>query len=69
MFDFVAVGGEYPDRVVEFVDHLHEHFVVPTDIKRARYMPPMKAGAGAEMHSKSVDDFTYPTGKEWIGHK
>lgn len=69
MFDFVAVGGEHPDRVVEFVDHLHEHFVVPTDIKRARYMPPMKAGAGAEMHSKSVNDFTYPTGKEWIGHK
>jgi L-fuconate dehydratase len=69
MFDFVAVGGEHPDRVVEFVDHLHEHFVVPTDIKRARYMPPMKAGAGAEMHSKSVNDFTYPTGKEWIGYK
>ncbi|MFM8672433.1 MAG: enolase C-terminal domain-like protein, partial [Candidatus Nanopelagicus sp.] len=68
MFDFVAVGGEHPDRVVEFVDHLHEHFVVPTEIKNARYMPPMKTGAGAEMYQKSVADFTYPTGKEWVGY-
>jgi L-fuconate dehydratase len=66
MFDFVAVGGENPDRVVEFVDHLHEHFVVPTNIQRARYMPPLEAGAGAEMFEQSVKDFTYPTGKEWV---
>lgn len=66
MFDFIAVGGENPDRVVEFVDHLHEHFVVPTDIRRARYMPPLKPGAGAEMFEQSVIDFTYPTGKEWV---
>ncbi len=65
MFDFVAVGGENPDRVVEFVDHLHEHFVVPTNIQRARYMPPLLPGAGAEMYEQSVKDFTYPTGKEW----
>jgi L-fuconate dehydratase len=65
MFDYLAVGGENPDRIVEFVDHLHEHFVVPTDIQRARYMPPLKPGAGAEMYEQSVADFTYPTGKEW----
>jgi L-fuconate dehydratase len=67
MFDFIAVGGENPDRVVEFVDHLHEHFVVPTDIQNARYMPPLKPGAGAEMHAQSVTDYTYPTGKGWAG--
>jgi L-fuconate dehydratase len=66
MFDFVAVGGKHPDRVVEFVDHLHEHFVVPTDIQNAHYMPPLKAGAGAEMFEKSISDFTFPTGKEWV---
>ncbi len=65
MFDFVAVGGEHPDRVVEFVDHLHEHFVVPTNIQRARYMAPLEPGAGAEMFEQSVVDFTFPTGKEW----
>lgn len=66
MFDFVAVAGENPDRIVEFVDHLHEHFVVPTKIQRARYMAPLEPGAGAEMFKQSVADFTYPTGKEWI---
>ena len=68
MFDYVAVSGEQPDRVVEFVDHLHEHFVVPTDIRRARYMPPSKAGAGAEMFAQSVSDFTFPTGKQWLNN-
>jgi L-fuconate dehydratase len=66
MFDFVAVTGENPERVIEFVDHLHEHFVVPTNIQRARYMAPTQPGAGAEMFEQSVKDFTYPTGKEWI---
>ena len=66
MFDFVAIAGENSDRVVEFVDHLHEHFVVPTKIQRARYMAPVEPGAGAEMFKQSVADFTYPTGKEWI---
>lgn len=66
MFDFVVVGGEHPDRVIEFVDHLHEHFVVPTRIERARYMAPLEPGASAEMFEKSVADFTYPTGKEWL---
>ena len=65
MFDYVAVGGENPDRVVEFVDHLHEHFVVPTDIRNARYIPPVKAGAGAEMFAASVSDYKYPDGPQW----
>jgi L-fuconate dehydratase len=66
MFDAVAVTGHHPDRVVEFVDHLHEHFVVPTDIRNAHYMPPLKPGAGSQMYAKSIADFTFPTGKEWI---
>ena len=66
MFDAVAVTGHHADRVVEFVDHLHEHFVVPTDIKNAHYMPPLKPGAGGEMYAKTISDFTFPTGKEWI---
>ena len=65
MFDFVAVGGKHPDRVVEFVDHLHEHFVVPTNIQNAHYMPPLEPGAGAEIFEQSIEDFTFPTGKEW----
>ena len=66
MFDAVAVTGHHADRVVEFVDHLHEHFVVPTIIKNAHYMPPLKPGAGGEMFAQTISDFTFPTGKEWI---
>jgi L-fuconate dehydratase len=65
MFDSVAVTGHHDLRVVEFVDHLHEHFVVPTVVKNARYIPPLEAGAGAEMKSQSIKDYLYPTGKEW----
>lgn len=66
MFDFVAVGGEHQDRVVEFVDHLHEHFVVPVRIENARYMPPAQPGAGAEIFADSIAEYTYPTGKAWV---
>jgi L-fuconate dehydratase len=66
MFDAVAVSGHHPDRVVEFVDHLHEHFVVPTNIQNAHYMPPTEPGAGGEMFAQTISDFTFPTGKEWV---
>ena len=65
MFDSVAVTGHHSGRVVEFVDHLHEHFVVPTNIQNARYMPPVEPGAGGEMYAQSIADFTFPHGKEW----
>ena len=65
MFDAVAVSGHHDLRVVEFVDHLHEHFVVPTVVENGRYIAPTEPGAGAEMKSESIRDFLYPTGKEW----
>ncbi len=37
MFDYIAVAGTMENRVTEFVDHLHEHFVDPVTIERARY--------------------------------
>jgi L-fuconate dehydratase len=37
-FDFVAVGGKRDDRVIEYVDHLHEHFVDPC-VGGARPLP------------------------------
>lgn len=65
MFDAVAVTGHHPGRVVEFVDHLHEHFVVPTDIQNGNYMAPLSPGAGAEMHQASIDEFKFPSGTYW----
>jgi len=65
MFDAVAVTGHHPGRIVEFVDHLHEHFVVPTDIQNGNYMAPLSPGAGAEINQSSIDEFKFPSGSYW----
>ena len=65
MFDAVAVTGHHPGRVIEFVDHLHEHFVVPTDIQNGSYIAPLQPGAGAQMHQASIDIYQFPNGTYW----
>ena len=65
MFDYVAVSGENDARVIEFVDHLHEHFVSPVKIERGRYLAPTAPGAAGEMFPESIKRFTFPTGEEW----
>lgn len=65
MFDAVAVTGHHPGRVVEFVDHLHEHFVNPTVVEKGRYIAPLGVGAGAEMKPHSISEYLYPTGEAW----
>ncbi|KRC64873.1 fuconate dehydratase [Aeromicrobium sp. Root236] len=54
MFDFVAVSGTTDGRMIEFVDHLHEHFVTPAVVTGGRYRSPLAAGSGAEMLAASV---------------
>ncbi|UOQ89614.1 fuconate dehydratase [Agromyces endophyticus] len=59
MFDYVALSGSMEGRMIEFVDHLHEHFVVPAVVERGRYRTPIAPGAGTEMHAASVDRYTW----------
>jgi len=59
MFDFVAVSGTMDGRMIEYVDHLHEHFVTPTVIERGRYLVPEAPGAGGEMLPASIAEFTW----------
>ena len=66
MFDFVAVSGKKEDRLIEFVDHLHEHFVIPVDVHDGCYWPPLTPGGGSEMHAASVAEFTFPDGAFWL---
>ena len=66
MFDFVAVSGVKEDRMIEFVDHLHEHFVTPIDVHGGSYWPPLAPGGGSEMHAASVAEFTFPDGHFWV---
>jgi L-fuconate dehydratase len=65
MIDYVHISANLDDRVVEFVDHLHEHFVDPCEIKNGAYVAPSKAGYSIKMFEESIAAFTYPTGSEW----
>jgi L-fuconate dehydratase len=65
MWDAVAVSGHHSSRVVEFVDHLHQHFLEPVSVKGGYYLAPQLPGAGAEMHQASIDEFTFPSGSYW----
>ncbi|WP_174912664.1 enolase C-terminal domain-like protein [Burkholderia diffusa] len=65
MFDYIAVSGSLERRVLEYVDHLHEHFEAPIVIRRGRYMPQEAPGYGVTMKPASLDAFTYPDGPEW----
>jgi L-fuconate dehydratase len=62
MFDFVAVSGSMERRVIEFVDHLHEHFVTPVEVRAGRYVTPRAPGAGMEMLGATVTAQSLPRG-------
>ncbi|MFE9859271.1 enolase C-terminal domain-like protein [Streptomyces sp. NPDC005780] len=69
MFDYVAVSGTWEDRVIEYVDHLHEHFVDPTVIESGRYTAPAAPGFSARMHPESIAAHRYPEGPVWQGRR
>lgn len=64
-FDFLCVSGTTQDRVIEYVDHLHEHFVDPVCVKQGAYFPTGNPGFSTEMHARSLDDYAFPDGKMW----
>lgn len=59
MIDYIAVSGTKEGRVIEYVDHLHEHFVDPCVIRNAAYMPPTRPGFSIEMKPQSIDTYTF----------
>ena len=65
MFDYVSVSRTMDDRVVEFVDHLHQHFVEPAVVRDGRYITPTAPGFSARMHDASRERFAYPGGAAW----
>ena len=65
MFDYICVSGSLENRLVEYVDHLHEHFYHPVVMKDGRYMPPTNPGYSISMREESLDEFEYPNGKAW----
>ena len=60
MIDFIAVSGTREGRVIEYVDHLHEHFETPCTIRNAAYMPPDAPGFSVEIKPQSRDAYRFP---------
>lgn len=65
MIDYVAISGSLDNRVIEYVDHLHEHFLYPVHIVNARYQAPQQAGYSIDVKPETLRDYAFPTGKVW----
>jgi L-fuconate dehydratase len=65
MIDFIAISGSLEDRIIEYVDHLHEHFHDPVVIKEGAYMPPVLPGYSITMKKETLKDYSFPDGIIW----
>ncbi|MFV0294487.1 MAG: L-fuconate dehydratase [Paracoccus sp. (in: a-proteobacteria)] len=58
MIDYVAVAGTHEGRVIEFVDHLHEHFTDPCRVRNGAYMPPSQPGFSIHVKDTTLTSFS-----------
>jgi len=65
IFDYIAVSASLENRIVEYVDHLHEHFVHPVAIRDGRYQAPTAPGYSIKMKPESLRTFAFPDGAAW----
>ncbi|TKK88671.1 fuconate dehydratase [Herbidospora galbida] len=65
MFDYVSVTGTMENRVIEYVDHLHEHFTDPVVVENGVYRAPLAPGFSAEMRPESIAAHVFPDGPVW----
>jgi L-fuconate dehydratase len=65
IFDYIAISGSLEGRILEYVDHLHEHFIDPVVMKNGRYMPPTAPGYSITMRQESLDAHMFPGGPVW----
>jgi L-fuconate dehydratase len=64
-WDYLSVSTKLENRVTEFVDHLHEHFIDPVRIRNAHYLLPVQPGYSVEMLPGTTADYAFPHGKVW----
>ncbi|MGW6886672.1 L-fuconate dehydratase [Streptomyces chartreusis] len=69
MYDYVAVTGTTEDRVIEYVDHLHDHFLDPVVIREGHYTAPTAPGFSAAMRPESIARYTFPDGAFWAADR
>ena len=65
MIDYVQISADIGDRVIEYVDHLHEHFEDPCRVHNGCYAAPSAPGFSVKMHPATLERFVYPDGAEW----
>ncbi len=65
IFDYIAVSGSTENRVIEYVDHLHEHFLDPVTMRGGNYLPPNRPGYSIEMKPESLAQHEFPSGPAW----
>ncbi|XP_065843273.1 mitochondrial enolase superfamily member 1-like [Oscarella lobularis] len=65
IFDYICVSGSLENRVIEYVDHLHEHFLHPCAVRNGCYVVPEASGYSIEMKPDSLKAYEYPDGPKW----
>ena len=65
LIDYLCISASLENRLIEYVDHLHEHFLDPVVMRDGRYVPPAKPGYSIEMYPQSLDEFEFPNGPAW----
>jgi L-fuconate dehydratase len=65
MFDYVALSGSMDGRMIEWIDHLHEHFTHPAAVTAGRYQAPLAPGASTQLRAEALAEFSFPAGAAW----
>ena len=65
IFDYIAVSGSLERRRIEYVDHLHEHFIDPVIIREGNYVAPHAPGYSIEIKPESLKHYEFPNGGAW----
>ena len=65
IIDYIAISGKIENRIIEYVDHLHEHFLDPVVVTNGNYTLPQQEGYSITMKKESIRDYTYPHGIKW----
>ena len=64
-FDYIRVSGTLENRITEYADHLHEHFIHGVEMQGGRYQLPTAPGLGVEFRPESLRDYAFPDGSVW----
>ncbi|WP_026929205.1 enolase C-terminal domain-like protein [Glycomyces tenuis] len=65
MFEYLRVGKTLEGRMIEYVDHLHEHYTDPVTVVDGRYRLPTQPGYSVTLKDESIAEYSFPNGPAW----